>query len=131
MADCSGFVYWVYQMVGVDVSNNGSRTTTSIAANKRTMTTMGNIGSSINISALAPGYLVFFNNDEHVGIYVGDGNFVAFNGDTGGAFTIDENGGCQTRSMVTNTYWKNAYQGHYMRLRQEFVDPTKPQHLEA
>lgn len=131
MADCSGFVYWIYKMVGVDISNGGSRTTTSIAANKKTLTTLGNIGSQSNISALALGDLVFFNDDTHVGIYVGDGNFVAFNGDTGGAFTIDTSGGCQTRSMVTNTYWKNAYQGHYMRLRQEFVDPTKPQHLEA
>ena len=65
--DCSGFVYYVYRSLGINIS--------------RTQTTMYGQGRPISKSELKPGDLVFFQNTykagiSHVGIYVGDGKFI-------------------------------------------------------
>jgi len=65
--DCSGFVYYVYRSLGINIS--------------RTQTAMYSQGKAIKKSELKPGDLVFFQNTykagiSHVGIYVGDGKFI-------------------------------------------------------
>ena len=65
--DCSGFVYYVLRSCGYNVS--------------RTQTTMYAQGTPVAKSNLQPGDLVFFQNTykaglSHVGIYVGDGQFI-------------------------------------------------------
>ena len=65
--DCSGFVYYVYRNLGINIS--------------RTQTTMYSQGTPVKKSELKPGDLVFFQNTykagiSHVGIYVGDGKFI-------------------------------------------------------
>ena len=65
--DCSGFVYYVYRSMGINIS--------------RTMTTMYSQGTPVSKSELEPGDIVFFRNTyksglSHVGIYVGDGKFI-------------------------------------------------------
>ena len=65
--DCSGFVYYVYRSLGINIS--------------RTQATMYDQGRSVSKSELKPGDLVFFQNTykagiSHVGIYVGDGKFI-------------------------------------------------------
>ena len=65
--DCSGFVYYVYRSLGINIS--------------RTQATMYGQGRPISKSELQPGDLVFFQNTykagiSHVGIYVGDGKFI-------------------------------------------------------
>ena len=65
--DCSGFVYYVYRSLGINVS--------------RTQATMYSQGTPVKKSELKPGDLVFFQNTykagiSHVGIYVGDGKFI-------------------------------------------------------
>jgi len=66
--DCSGLVYYVYHSFGYSVSRTAS-------------TQYSNNGVLINRSELAPGDLVFFSNNglksvTHVGIYIGDDEFV-------------------------------------------------------
>ena len=65
--DCSGFVYYVFNSVGIKLS--------------RTISTMYKQGTPVAKSELQPGDIVFFQGTytaglSHVGIYVGDGKFI-------------------------------------------------------
>ena len=65
--DCSGFTQYVYKHFGISIN--------------RTSSAQINNGVAVEKSDLQPGDLVIFNNDAntkigHVGIYVGDGNFI-------------------------------------------------------
>jgi len=65
--DCSGFTQYVYKHFGISVN--------------RTSGAQNNNGVAVSRDNLQPGDLVIFNNDAntkigHVGIYVGDGNFI-------------------------------------------------------
>ena len=65
--DCSGFVYYVYRSMGINIS--------------RTIATMNSQGTKVSKSDLQPGDIVIFQNTyksglSHVGIYVGDGKFI-------------------------------------------------------
>jgi cell wall-associated NlpC family hydrolase len=65
--DCSGLVHWVLEQLGVDIA--------------RTAAAQYDYGQPIARSDMQPGDLVFFANTympglSHVGIYVGDGQFV-------------------------------------------------------
>jgi cell wall-associated NlpC family hydrolase len=90
--DCSGFVNYVYNK----------------AANlqlPRTTKGISRYGESVSKDDLAPGDLVFFNTARrafsHVGIYIGDGNFIHAPS-RGGAVRIE--------SMQTS-YWKARFDG--------------------
>ena len=67
--DCSGLVYWVYKQYGYDLKP-GARNQWSI------------LGSTIKKADLRPGDLLFYSKNGkasgifHVGIYIGDGEFV-------------------------------------------------------
>ena len=65
--DCSGFVYYVYNSLGIKIS--------------RTQATMYSQGTPVSKENLQPGDIVFFQNTykegiSHCGIYVGDGKFI-------------------------------------------------------
>ena len=65
--DCSGFVYYVYNSCGYNLS--------------RACSVQAKSGTSVSKAELQPGDLIFFNNSSdggigHVGIYVGGGKFV-------------------------------------------------------
>lgn len=61
--DCSGFTMWVYSKVGVALPHS-SRAQISV-------------GERVSRDNLKPGDLVFFGSPiHHVGIYIGNGNFV-------------------------------------------------------
>lgn len=108
--DCSSFVYWCYKYAGVQLANsNTSHNTTSIKTTNA-LYVVGKIGSGLNPRNLTYGDIVYFNNDKHMGIYVGNGEFVGFNGS--GYNNYDK--GCEKRSM-TSGYWKNKFQGHVLR----------------
>lgn len=65
--DCSGFVYYVYQQYGYQLQ-------------RRASLQYANNGVSVSKSQLQPGDLVFFSDSVdpigHVGIYIGNGNFI-------------------------------------------------------
>lgn len=64
--DCSGYVQYVYASVGISIP--------------RTADVQFNVGKPIDKKDIAPGDMVFFSTYEpgpsHVGIYIGDGNFI-------------------------------------------------------
>ena len=60
--DCSGFVQYVYAEVGVTLPHYSGSQWSS--------------GRPVDIQTLIPGDLVFFDQVNHVGIYIGEGLFV-------------------------------------------------------
>ena len=60
--DCSGLVYFVYGRLGVSLP--------------RVTYSQWNAGRHVLRSELAPGDLVFFYGQSHVGIYIGGGRFI-------------------------------------------------------
>lgn len=65
--DCSGFTSYIYRQVGISLN--------------RTATAQLDNGVSVSKDQLQPGDLVFFRRNtskpvSHVGIYIGDGNFI-------------------------------------------------------
>lgn len=96
--DCSSFVHWAFSQVGKDL---GSLVSTSTE-------TLKHLGQAVRPNDIQPGDLVFFDTykiDGHVGIYVGNGQFI----------------GCQTTSGVaivdmTKGYWKDKFNGRVRRL---------------
>lgn len=88
--DCSGFTMYVYSAFGVGLDHyTGSQF---------------NEGQSVSTSNLTAGDLVFFNtygSISHVGIYIGDGNFIhAANSNTGVIV-----------SSLSEGYYSSAYAG--------------------
>lgn len=96
--DCSSFVNWAYDQVGVDL---GPINTTSTE-------TLKNIGESVTEDDMKAGDLVFFDTykvDGHVGIYMGNGEFIGAQSSTG-VDVVD----------MTNGYWKDTFNGRVRRV---------------
>jgi cell wall-associated NlpC family hydrolase len=60
--DCSGFTSYVFAQVGVSLPHHAA--------------SQYNMGTPVSYDQLAPGDLVFFSGLGHVGIYIGQGQFV-------------------------------------------------------
>ncbi|HZJ83636.1 MAG TPA: peptidoglycan-binding protein [Clostridia bacterium] len=60
--DCSGFTHYVYKQFGINISAS------SVAQRS--------VGTAVSKSDLKLGDLVCFKNGNHVGIYIGGGNFI-------------------------------------------------------
>ena len=60
--DCSGFVAYVFAQIGVSLPHSSYA--------------QYGMGTSVSISQLEPGDLVFFTGASHVGIYIGGGQFI-------------------------------------------------------
>ncbi len=60
--DCSGLVCRVFSDNGVTLP--------------RTVTGMMELGSEVAVDSLLPGDLLIFDNPRHVGIFIGDGQFI-------------------------------------------------------
>jgi peptidoglycan DL-endopeptidase CwlO len=92
--DCSGFVHWALSQVGIDVGTS----TDSIK----------NSGKQVSEKDLQPGDLVFFDTykrDGHVGIYIGNGQFIGSQSSTGVAI-----------ADMTTGYWKEKFNGRVICL---------------
>jgi cell wall-associated NlpC family hydrolase len=90
--DCSGLVRWVLEQLGVDVG--------------RTADVQYGHGQPVAAADLQPGDLVFFANTympglSHVGIYVGDGQFVDAGSERTGV----------RRASLGDPYWASRYVG--------------------
>ncbi len=89
--DCSGFTQYVLRQHGIHIN--------------RTTDTQYKNGTYVDRSQLQPGDLVFFQNTyrpgiSHVGIYMGDGDFIHASSSHGVVI-----------SSMDNTYWANRYYG--------------------
>ncbi|MBB2479239.1 C40 family peptidase [Bacillus sp. APMAM] len=96
--DCSSFVRWAYAMAGV---NLGSITGTST-------NTLVYQGRAVSASEMKRGDLLFFDTyktNGHVGIYLGNGQFLDDNSSNG--VSIDS---------LSNPYWKKTFNGVVRRV---------------
>ncbi|MBC1920309.1 C40 family peptidase [Listeria booriae] len=96
--DCSSFVRWCYATAGVELGPLSSTTTDTLVKK----------GKSISAKDMKRGDLVFFDTykvNGHVGIYLGDGNFINDNSSHG--VWIDS---------MDNVYWKSTFKGVVRRV---------------
>lgn len=89
--DCSGFVQYVFNLHGIQLP--------------RTSQQQWNVGTSVSKANLQPGDLVFFANTytsgiSHLGIYVGDNQFIHASSSKGVII-----------SSLINSYWATRYYG--------------------
>ena len=89
--DCSGFVQYVFKLHGIPLPRTSSQQWT--------------VGTSISKSELQPGDLVFFagtytSGISHLGIYVGDNQFIHASSSKGVII-----------SSLSNSYWASHYYG--------------------
>ncbi len=90
--DNSGLIYYVYQKIGADMP--------------RALSAQASYGTKVDKQDLVAGDLVFFNNPNtsrivHVGIYLGDGDFVASSSSTNGV----------VRRNLNQSYYVKHYVG--------------------
>lgn len=90
--DCSGFVYYLYSTHGVSITRS-------------TSTQMYTWGTSVEVDQLMPGDLVFYaltgtGQVSHVGLYLGNGQFISALSSKGIAI-----------QSLTNSYWASHYVG--------------------
>lgn len=93
--DCSGFVSWSFGQAGISIPSS----TSGLSAT----------GQKVAYSDIQPGDLVFFNTykvNGHVGIYVGNGQFIGAQNSTGLAV-----------ASMSSAYWGSAFKGHVRRVR--------------
>lgn len=88
--DCSGYTMYVFSKFGIDLPHSAK--------------SQADIGSPVSKSNLMPGDLVFFETYKpgisHVGIYIGNGNFLEASSSRGIAIT-----------SLSSSYYKNRYLG--------------------
>lgn len=88
--DCSGFTMYVFNKFGISLPHSAKA--------------QAEIGAAVSKSELIPGDLVFFTTYKpgisHVGIYIGDGNFLEASSSRGIAIT-----------KLSSSYYKNRYMG--------------------
>lgn len=98
--DCSGFVKYVYNHFGINI--------------ERTASSQARQGKAVEKTALSAGDLVFFdtngghNKVNHVGIYIGDGNF------------IQASSGSSAMKVVISNLNSGFYAESYMTARRFF-----------
>lgn len=94
--DCSGFVSWAYAQAGISIPSSTSG--------------LASTGTKVSYSNAKPGDLIFFDTykkNGHVGIYLGNGQFIGAQNSTGLAV-----------ASLNNPYWSKTFKGHVRRVIQ-------------
>ena len=100
--DCSSFVHWAFDQVGIELGNRTSVTTDTLKV----------LGTQISIENIQPGDLVFFDTykiDGHVGIYAGNGQFIGSQSSTGVAY-----------ADMTTGYWADKFNNRVIRIDEAY-----------
>ncbi len=96
--DCSSFVHWCFASAGLELGDYKGVTTYTLVK----------LGKEIPVNEMKRGDLIFFDTegiDTHVGIYIGNGEFL-HDAEPNGVW-IDS---------LDNTYWKSAFNGKVRRV---------------
>lgn len=100
--DCSSFVHWAFDQIGLSLGDRTSVTTD----------TLKKLGTQISIDDILPGDLVFFDTykiDGHVGIYAGNGQFIGSQSSTG----VDY-------ADMTTGYWADKFNNRVIRIDEAY-----------
>lgn len=98
LLDCSSFVWWAYEHVGLRFDGGNTTYTIKQSSNIRRK------GTGLSISDLNYGDIVFFHNAGHMGMYVDGGKFVGWNG----SGYANYSGGAEIAPMDSG-YWFNGW----------------------
>lgn len=96
--DCSSFVYYAYNQAGLQLGDLSSATTDTLLTK----------GTRVNYSSIKRGDLVFFDTyktNGHVGIYLGNGEFLGAQSNNGVSIV-----------KMSNPYWKSVFNGVVVRV---------------
>lgn len=115
--DCSGFVYDIMNHVGLNFDSPYE--TTTVMRSDSHFTTVSKHGSNKEkaFKDLHNGDLIFWDTDGvdgHVGIYVGNGKAIAWNGN--GEGDSSSTAGPQEFNMK-DSYWWSVFSGHVIRAK--------------
>lgn len=107
--DCSSFVWWCYNTYGVGLNGGKTGMTTDTIARDSRLTTVSTRGTSKQaaMNILQQGDLIWFDtykSDGHIGIYAGNGEFIACNSTPG-----------ISKEKMTSGYFWNHFNGHVAR----------------
>ncbi|MDQ0351183.1 peptidoglycan hydrolase CwlO-like protein [Alkalibacillus filiformis] len=94
--DCSGFLTWAFSQGGLNVQG-------------RTTDDFVHVGTRVSASEVQRGDLVFFDTykqNGHIGIYLGNGQFLGAQNSTGVAV-----------ANMTSGYWNQKFNGHVRRIQ--------------
>ncbi|GAA0456680.1 peptidoglycan DL-endopeptidase CwlO [Alkalibacillus silvisoli] len=94
--DCSGFLTWAFNQGGINVQG-------------RSTDDFVHVGQQVSPSDMQRGDLVFFDTyktDGHIGIYLGNGQFLGSQSSTGVAV-----------ASMNSSYWDDAFNGHVRRVQ--------------
>lgn len=100
--DCSSFVHWAFEQVGINLGNKTSVTTDTLKV----------LGDQVDRNDIVPGDLVFFDTykiDGHVGIYAGNGQFIGSQSSTGVAY-----------ADMTTGYWADKFNNRVIRIDEAY-----------
>ncbi len=104
--DCSSFVWYAYFQAGVDLSPNGCTENGYCNVSTQTLRTLG---TKVTLEDAQVGDLIFFNTtgvaDSHVGIYIGNNEFIHAGTSTG-----------VTKASLNN-YWKPVFENNGSHIR--------------
>lgn len=105
------FVYWVFEANGILLSEPEGEFTIQMLRKTPRFKTIYPMGSSVDEDNLLRGDLIYFNNDRHVGIYLGAGEFISMNGPSNSS-----SAGGIFKNKLNDPYWSSIFQGHVERL---------------
>lgn len=96
--DCSSFIHWIFSEAGINLGDYRSVVTDSLARQ----------GRKVDVSEIKRGDIIFFNTykyNGHVGIYLGNGDFLHCG--TSKGVWIDN---------MNSSYWQSVFTGHVRRI---------------
>ena len=108
--NASSFVYWAFYQVGCPLNQHVLSIRQLPHSDK--LKEIASIGSNYPIENLLRGDLVFFAQDRHVGIYVGNNEFVSCMGSGENNFS-----GGVVKEDITKGIYLNTFEGHVMSVR--------------
>lgn len=110
--DNASFVYWCYYKAGVVLNDSTEHHPIQVIKNDPKLIQVGHIGSTIDPLDLTYGDIILLKGDKHIGLYIGEGNFISWVGSGYNNYS----GGLKVDTLLEGK-WKDAFQGHVLRVK--------------